>query len=320
VGRSDLSGVSARSLRAVWTLGDRRWGEELPTAVAPLPVAPLGGGGPAAADSVIVVGGRLPDDATGWRDLVGAAPWVHFVPTGIDRYPLDWLQGRTVSCGRGVHAVPIAEYTVGAILAAEKRFAEPWAVSSRQNVWQHPLGRLEGKTVGLVGVGSIGRAVAQRLQGFGVRILAARRTEAASEIPGVEVTSLPEVLRSADHLVLAVPLTADTGHLLDAHAFSQVKRGVHLINVARGGLVDQTALVDAIDAGIVARASLDVTDPEPLPADHPLRHRPQVFITPHVSWSGSGTGDPTVDRLVANLRHWEQAEPLEGLVDVDAGY
>jgi phosphoglycerate dehydrogenase-like enzyme len=312
--------MSDRTLRAVWTLGNRFWDEELRQALAPLPVAPLGGEGQASGDSVILVGGPLPDDATGWRQWVGSAPWVHFFPTGIDRYPLDWLRGRTVSCGRGVNAVAIAEYTVGAILAAEKRLVEQWTLSSPEDVLRHPLGRLEGKTVGLVGLGSIGQAVAQRLQGFGVRILATRRTEASSGFPGVEVTSFPEVLRAADHLVLAVPLTAHTEHLLDAHAFSQMKPGVHLVNVARGALVDQLALLDAIDAGIVAHASLDVTDPEPLPADHPLRHRPQVFITPHVSWSGSETAHASFDHFVANIRRWEQGEALEGLVDVDAGY
>ncbi len=184
-----------------------------------------------------------------------------------------------------------------------------------------PLGSLVGRTVGLVGVGSIGEEVAVRLRPFGVRIVAARRSAQPVAIEGVELlSSLDGVLAEAEHLVVAAPLTASTYHLLDRAAFARLRRGVHIINIARGAIIDHDALLAAIDNGTVARASLDVTDPEPLPDDHPLRRRPEVFLTPHVSWSGPGTVDRVLGLFSANLERWQRGQPLLGPVDTNSGY
>jgi phosphoglycerate dehydrogenase-like enzyme len=134
------------------------------------------------------------------------------------------------------------------------------------------------------------------------------------------VTDFDELLAVADHLVLAAPGTEDTQHLMNAAAFAKVKPGVHLVNIARGSLVDQDALRAALDDGRVARASLDVSDPEPLPAGHWLYEHPKVLLTPHSSWSSTAFFDAAVDIFCANLSHYLAGEPLEHLVDRVEGY
>jgi phosphoglycerate dehydrogenase-like enzyme len=134
-------------------------------------------------------------------------------------------------------------------------------------------------------------------------------------MPGITlVSSLTELLGRADHVVIAAPATAETYHLIDADALAACKPGVHMVNIARGSLVDQDALLDALDRGQVAAASLDVVDPEPLPAGHRLYDHPRVRLTPHVSWSSPDTIVRTVEMFVDNLRRYRAGEPLEGIV------
>jgi phosphoglycerate dehydrogenase-like enzyme len=271
-------------------------------------------------NQILLTGPRPPDPSTGWRERAAGVAWVHFGSAGIDSFPLEWLEGRTVTCSRGVNSAPIAEFVVASILAAEKRFPTLWAGAGNP-MWTSPLGSLVGRTVGLVGVGSIGEAVAARLLPFGVRIVAVRRSSRPSDIEGLEVVpSLEQVLALAEHLVIAAPLTPSTRHLLDASAFARLRPGAHVINVARGAIVDHRALLAAIEDGTVARASLDVTEPEPLPDDHPLRERPEVFLTPHASWSGPGTVERVLDLFSANLERWQRGVPLLSPVDTGSGY
>jgi phosphoglycerate dehydrogenase-like enzyme len=178
------------------------------------------------------------------------------------------------------------------------------------------LGGLHGRTLGLVGLGGIGSAVATRAAAFGMEILAVRRTDAPSPVPGVTVvSSLAELLPRADHLVLAAPATPKTEHLIGEHELSLVKPGVHVVNIARGALIDQEALRGALDDGRVAMASLDVCDPEPLPAGHWLYAHPKVRLSPHISWSSPALGGRIVELLVDNVRRYVAGEPLEGVVD-----
>ena len=272
-------------------------------------------------EQILLTGPQPPGPDSGWQTRAEGARWVHFGSAGIDNFPRDWLFGRTVTCSRGVNSAPIAEFVLGLILSAEKRLPQLWGPTPADSLWSDPLGSLENRTVGLIGLGSIGTAVTSRLRPFGPRIIGVRRSTGSPVPPGVEVRGrLEDVLAESEHLVVAAPLTPATHHLLDRAAFARVRPGAHLINVSRGGLIDHQALLAALRNGIVGRASLDVTEPEPLPDDDPLRHHPNVYLTPHVSWSGPGTQSRALDLFSTNLRRWWDRQPMLGLVDVAAGY
>ncbi len=248
--------------------------------------------------------------------------WVHCFGTGVDPFPFEHLGDRALTCSRGASAVPISEWVLAVMLAFEKRLPQTWVQEppERWNIGVD-LGRLHGRTLGLVGLGGIGSAVAARALAFDMRVLALRRTRKPSEVEGVEVvTRLEDLLSEADHVVLAAPATPDTHHLLDADAFARMKPGVHLVNVARGDLVDQEALRAALDADHVACASLDVCEPEPLPAGHWLYSHPRVRLSPHTSWSDPGALQGLLDPFLDNLRRYLDDAPLEHVVDVALRY
>jgi phosphoglycerate dehydrogenase-like enzyme len=248
-------------------------------------------------------------------------PWVQMSGTGVDKVPPELFVGRTVTCARGASAVPISEFVLGAMLAFEKRFPDVWLHEPPEHWNFERLGGLQDRTLGIVGLGGIGVAIAERAMPFGMRVLALRRTDAPSPVAGVELhSSLGPLLEVSDHLVLAVPLTARTEHLLDADAFAAVKPGVHLVNIARGRLVDQDALRVALDDGRVAMATLDTVDPEPLPAGHWLYGHPQVRLSAHISWASHLGMGSTVDLFVDNLRRFSAGEPLEDIVNPEEGY
>ena len=247
--------------------------------------------------------------------------WMHLPGTGIDGWPSALLEGRTVTCSRGVSAIPIAEYVLAAMLASEKDFPATWLSEPPEHWNLASLGELAGKTVALVGLGGIGAAVAQRALAFDMRVRAVRRNPGRDLLAGVELArDLPDLLASADHVVLAAPGTASTKHLIDAAALAAMKPGVHLVNIARGSLVDQEALRAALDDGRVARATLDTVDPEPLPAGHWLYTHAGVRLSAHVSWSSPRAFERIIASFVDNLRRFVADEPLRGVIDVDEGY
>ena len=247
--------------------------------------------------------------------------WIHTLGTGIDRFPVEFLGDRILTCARGASAIPMAEWALAMMLAFEKQLPGTWVGEPPERWNTAHLGGLHGKTLALVGLGGIGEAIAARALPFGMRVRAIRRSDRPSPLPEVELArDLDDLLASADHLVLVAPATADTRHLIDRTALSKTQAGVHLVNIARGSLVDQEALRAALDDGRVARASLDVADPEPLPAGHWLYTHPEVFLSPHVSWSMPGGLDLILDTFAANLHRYAAGEPLDGVVDLAAGY
>ncbi len=221
----------------------------------------------------------------------------------------------------GASAEAISEWVLAAMLAFEKRLPETWLDGPPERWAFAGLGTLSGRTLGLVGLGGIGAAVARRAEPFGMHIVACRHTDAPSPLPYVEVlTGLDDVLAVADHLVIAAASTGETRHLLDARAFARVQPGLHLVNIARGALVDQDALRVALDDGRVSLASLDVVDPEPLPAGHWLYEHPRVHVSAHISWNNPDGLEPQVESIAANVRRYVAGEPLVGVVDRGAGY
>jgi phosphoglycerate dehydrogenase-like enzyme len=253
--------------------------------------------------------------------LVHRVKWVHSFSTGVDSLPEAAFTAEVLTCSRGAGAVPISEFVLAAMLAFEKNIPDVWIHEVPENWNFADLGGLSGRSVGLVGLGGIGEAVARRALAFGMNVTAYRRRPLPSAVPEVRiVSSLDEVLSVADHLVVAAPYTPRTHHLLDASAFAQMKEGVHLVNIARGGLIDQDALRTALDDGRVAMASLDTVDPEPLPAGHWMYTHPRVRLSPHVSWSSPEGGRKIFELFLENLGRYVRSEPLEGVVDKDERY
>lgn len=248
--------------------------------------------------------------------------WLHIASTGIDQFPLELVpDGVVVTCNRGASAVPIAEWVLAMMLAFEKRLPDVWLDEPPEQWNFAELGGLAGRNLGLVGWGTIAQEVARRALPFGMEVRAVRRRPEPSGMDGVAVaTSVAELAAWADHLVVAAPATDATRHLVGAEVLAAAKPGLHLVNVARGSLVDQEALRAALDDGRVARASLDVVEPEPLPAGHWLYQHPGVRLSAHVSWNAPGALDSITDPFLANLRRWLADEPLEGQVDRRAGY
>jgi phosphoglycerate dehydrogenase-like enzyme len=257
----------------------------------------------------------------GERHIPDEVEWVHILGAGVGGFPFELLRGRPLTCSKGASAVPIAEWVLAVMLAFEKQLPESW-VHEPPPAWNMAnLGSLAGKTLGLVGIGAIGTEIARRALAFDMRVVALRRSSRPLPLEGITpAATLPAVLRDADHVAVAAPSTPETHHLIDKDALAAMKDGVHLVNIARGSLIDQDALLTALDRGKVARASLDVVDPEPLPAGHPLYTHPKVRVTPHISWSSPITLPRTMEIFLDNLRRFRHGEPLQGLVDVDAGY
>ena len=262
--------------------------------------------------------------------VVSRAPklrWIHSAAAGIDRIatPTVRERGIVVSNARGVFSRPIAEYVVMMCLAIARRLPQLLELQ-RERTWQPLRGReLGALTVGIVGYGSIGAEVARLLEPFGTRVIATRRHPErgagdASNVTLLGLDRLDELLRTADVVVVAAPLTDETAGLIGAEQLGQMREDAWIVNIARGRLIDELALRRALDAGWIGGAVLDVFSEEPLPDDSPLYGTANIVITPHTSWSSDRVAERTVELFIENLRRDAAGEPLENLVDLDAGY
>ncbi len=250
----------------------------------------------------------------------GRLQWVYSASVGIDFYP-DWLlDAPLVTCGRGVAAEEIADYVIAAIYAHAKDL--PSVTMHKRADWaQKPLGRVSGTTIGIIGFGAIGAAVARRGVALGAQVIAVRRSGAQSGVAGVQLLPDAEsVVEQADHLLIAVPATAATRHLVNDALLARFKPGAHLINVARGSVVDQEALIRALDADRLAFATLDVTEPEPLPEGHPLYTHPRVRLTPHISSNYMLVRHRLLDKVNEDISRFVRGEAPSDVVDPVRGY
>ncbi len=247
--------------------------------------------------------------------------WVHTFGTGVNRYPFETLGDAALTCSRGASAIPISEWAMAMMLAFEKQLPARW-INSPPEQWNFAtLGGLHGRSLGILGFGGIGQALAQRALAFGMEVRAYRRSNTPSPVPGVTMVASAEALAAAsDHLVVAAPATAETRHIVGRALLAKVRQGAHLVNVARGSLVDQEALREALDDDRVACASLDTVEPEPLPEGHWLFTHPKVRLSAHISWSGPGALEGLIEPFVENLRRFRSGEPLIHQVNVAAGY
>jgi len=268
------------------------------------------------------------DTEIGWLDVRPTAPirdivmaagqlrWLNTLFAGTDHFPLDTLvqRGTMMTNGVGVNTIPVAEYAVMGMLAAAKNFAQVVRIGDAREWPEYAPGTAElfESRALIVGMGAIGQAIAERLAGFGVAVTGVRRRD------GVDWRAQ---LDQYDWVILAAPATAETQHMMSTAEFAAMKPTAWIVNIGRGSLVDQDALVAALDARAIAGAVLDVTDPEPLPPAHPLWGRPNVLITMHFSGRSQTRMFERAARLfLANLDRYLAGEPLHNLVDLSLGY
>ncbi|HEY2552574.1 MAG TPA: D-2-hydroxyacid dehydrogenase [Streptosporangiaceae bacterium] len=238
--------------------------------------------------------------------------------TGLARAPIVF------TTAAGVHGTPLAEFTLAALLHFIKDIP---GLTSRQTArqWQrHATGQLAGRRALLVGLGGIGRQVAQLLSAAGVEVCGAGRAGRSYDIPGVRRytgdTQLAAALPDADALVLACPLTERTRGLIGAAELALLPAGALLVNIARGPVVDEQALIAALRSGHLGGAALDVFETEPLPAASPLWQMPNVLISPHSAATVAAENERLTDLFIDNLRRWLAGSELRNVYDRDAGY
>ncbi|MHB8394141.1 MAG: D-2-hydroxyacid dehydrogenase [Candidatus Dormibacteria bacterium] len=252
--------------------------------------------------------------------------WIHTVSAGVDRIG-DILAERPeiiLTNSVGVTAIPIAEFVVGCLLQHCKRYPEIWAAQQMSRWESLALRELGDLRVVIVGLGAIGQEVALRLAPFGCRVTGIRRHPKGAGLGIVDDVRGPDQLaqacEEADALVLAVPLTTETRGLVGAEVLSRLQPGACVINIARGGLIEETELVKVLASGRLAAAYLDAFEEEPLPPSSPLWSSPGVFLSPHLSWSSPNFTRRTCELFGDQLRRFSTGEPLVNQVDLRAGY
>ena len=255
-----------------------------------------------------------------------ALRWMHFLTAGREGFDAVGLPpGPAISYAAGAVAPTVAEHAFALLLALGRRLPEILAQAAQQRWDRAPAARtrsLEGGTMAIVGLGHIGTQMARRAQAFGMHTVGLSRGAQphANLDESRPLSELHAVLGRSDVVVLALALTPETRHLLGRDALAACKPGAVLVNVARGAVVDQAALCDALQSGHLGGAALDVTDPEPLPQGHPLWACPNVLISPHLAGSGSAASiGRLADGARDNLQRLLAGQPLQGLVQAAGG-
>jgi D-2-hydroxyacid dehydrogenase (NADP+) len=253
--------------------------------------------------------------------------WTQSPGAGVDSYLFPELAASDiiVTNNSGVHAPNIAEHLLGMMLAFARGFPE-MVLNQQRRHWQRPSSEvfeLGYQTLAVVGLGDIGHALAIRAKGLGMRVVGSRR-RVLSPMDGVDRIYPPDELHAmiaeADHVAITLPLTARTRHLFGAIEFEIMEPTAYIYNIGRGEIIDQDALIAALNNGEIAGAGLDVTTPEPLPEDSPLWTTPGVFITPHYSGSTPHYWDRGIELLVENIRRFRTDQPMLNVVDKGEGY
>ena len=249
--------------------------------------------------------------------------WLTTQGTGVDGWPLAIIKERqlVLTNGAGVGAIPISEYVVMGLLAGLKGFPELVRAQDSREWLKTPPSRAEmyGKRALIYGYGGIGRAIAERLRPFGVHVTGVRRNP--GDEPGViAATNWEAALPETDLLILSVPLTGATRALVSTTQLAALPKGAWVANIARGGLIDAAALIASLKSGHLGGAYLDVTDPEPLPADSELWSLPNVILTPHSSWATEHQLERAAEIFRENFERYLRGETLNNIVDLEAGY
>src|SRR5438046_2746932 len=284
-------------------------------------------------DAEVVCSYYIPSD---WRTLAPKLRWLQFPGAGVDSIAttgmLDANSGVVVTTAAGIHTETISEYVFGSMLMFNWNWPQMvrlqdehvWA---RSATWYHLGGReLAGQTLGIIGLGNIGRRIAQLGHAFGMHVLGTRRSIHNSEEqePNVDQSFLPEqlheLLRLSDYVVISVPLTRETERLIGEAELRIMRSNTYLVNIARGRVIDEQALIRALREGWIAGAGLDVTEAEPLPSESPLYSMPNVILTRHIS-GNSVHYDARLAALFAdNLKRYRTGQQLQNRYEPSRGY
>ena len=245
--------------------------------------------------------------------------WLHLFNAGVDHPVFGQLLGRGVrlTTSSGANAEPVGVSAATGMMMLARAFPR-WLRSQRKRAWEPLRGAdqpadLRGQTMLLLGVGAIGRHAARIAQALGVRVLGVRRSPRRADDPVDEMhppAALAELLPRAQWLVITCPLTDETRGMIDAERLACLPRGACVVNVARGEIVDEGALIDALNSGHIAGAYLDVFEQEPLPADSPLWELPNVIVSPHNAAASTGNDRRVLDIFLHNLPLWAHGEPM----------
>jgi phosphoglycerate dehydrogenase-like enzyme len=258
--------------------------------------------------------------------------WLHSTAAGVGQlmYPEIRRSGIEVTNASGVHTIPMAEHILGMLVALARRFPDCFRYQQKahwaqQELWDSEVRprELHGETLLLIGFGAVGRAVAKAVCPLGMRVWAVTRSgegdhELAEKI--VPAARLHEVLPEADFVILAAPETPETRRMIAAPELACMKASAYFINLARGALVDEPALIQALKRHAIAGAALDVASQEPLPPDSPLWKLENALITPHMSAASDHLWTRQIDLLITNLERWFSGAELLNRVDLERGY
>ena len=253
--------------------------------------------------------------------------WLHSVSSGITPEPyISAVQrnGGVITSSTGSNREPVAQTGFTGLLMLARGFPG-YIQGQHKREWRPLRGAalpddLRGQTAVLIGVGEIGKTFAGYAKAFGLKLIGIRRSPKKPDDPVDEMyppSKLNEVLPRADWIVIMCPLTKETRNLIDAEAFRHVKQGARLINIARGEIVDENALIDALRSGRLGGAALDAHVREPLPADSPLWSLPNVIISPHNASASTGNERRCAEMFIANYGHWARGEPMFNVQNVE---
>jgi phosphoglycerate dehydrogenase-like enzyme len=263
-------------------------------------------------------------------NTVARAPklkWIQVTSAGVDRWrDTDvWKSGIILTGVSGIHATPIGEFVLGLMLMFAKNTPLGFKMMQTRNWQRYASFTLRGKTVGIVGLGHIGGEVARLAKAFGMKVIATRRSakkegKARNVDRLLPQSRLKEMLAQSDYVALCVPLTPDTRHIIGEAELKAMKPTAYLLNIGRGSLVDEEALIRALDAKQIAGAGLDVTSKEPLPSDSRLWDFPNVILSPHVSGGMEDYMLRAAELFCDNLRRYLDGKKLLNMVDRKKGY
>lgn len=263
------------------------------------------------ADMMITLGVHLADAAADLFAQARRLRWVQVIGTGTDNVAIHLTNRPEVALTnvRGIHGDQMSEAALAAMLSLARDLPRLARNQTAQHWERFPARLLAGHTVGILGLGAIASALAPRCQALGMRVVGIGSTP--RDIPGfdrvVARADLAVSVAELDYLVLLTPYSPDTHHIIDKDVLSAMKPGAFLVNLARGGVVDEDALLEALQAGRIAGAALDVFAQEPLPADHPFWGLSNIIITPHVAGFHQGYADQVLSLVADNLRRYRDS-------------